>query len=168
MAYAAIVSTLIFGSIFVGFSGVFQTSESVGGFEPAAEEDLLGQGTALGIAIDTDGDGLSDVLENTQDGTDPNDPDTDKDGMSDGWEVDHGDNLPTDEVFGTVVLGNLRAGFAFADFGTEVDPELDRRSPGFGEGLRPGHGANANVDLQEVVETDCSHIGSVAPALWYA
>ena len=66
MAYAAIVSTLIFGSIFVWFSGVFQTSESVGGFEPAAEEDLLGQGTALGIAIDTDGDGLSDVLENTQ------------------------------------------------------------------------------------------------------
>ena len=87
MAYAAIVSTLIFGSIFVGFSGVFQTSESVGGFEPAAEEDLLGQGTALGIAIDTDGDGLSDVLENTQYGTYPNDPDTDKDGMSDGWEV---------------------------------------------------------------------------------
>ena len=41
MAYAAIVSTLIFGSIFVGFSGVFQTSESVGGFEPAAEEEIV-------------------------------------------------------------------------------------------------------------------------------
>jgi hypothetical protein len=92
MAYAAIVSTLIFGSIFVGLSGYFQTSEGLGGFESAADDDLIGGGTSLGIAIDTDGDGLSDVLENTQYGTDPDDPDTDKDGMSDGWEVDHGLN----------------------------------------------------------------------------
>ncbi|MBT5619084.1 MAG: hypothetical protein HOJ71_08455, partial [Euryarchaeota archaeon] len=92
MAYAAIVSTLIFGSIFVGLSGYFQTSEGLGGYESAAEEDLIGSGTSLGIATDTDGDGLSDVLENTQYGTDPEDPDTDKDGMSDGWEVDHGLN----------------------------------------------------------------------------
>ena len=92
IAYAAIVSTLIFGSIFVGISGYFQTSEGLGGYESAAEEDLIGSGTSLGIATDTDGDGLSDVLENTQYGTDPQDPDTDKDGMSDGWEVDHGLN----------------------------------------------------------------------------
>ena len=76
MAYAAIVSTLIFGSIFVGLSGYFQTSEGLGGFESAADDDLIGGGTSLGIAIDTDGDGLSDVLENTQYGTDPDDPDT--------------------------------------------------------------------------------------------
>ena len=63
MAYAAIVSTLIFGSIFVGLSGYFQTSEGLGGYESAAEDDLIGSGTSLGIATDTDGDGLSDVLE---------------------------------------------------------------------------------------------------------
>ena len=63
MAYAAIVSTLIFGSIFVGLSGYFQTSESIGGFEAAADDDLIGEGTSLGIAIDTDSDGLSDVLD---------------------------------------------------------------------------------------------------------
>ena len=92
MAYAAIISTLIFGSLFVGFSGVFQTSESIGGFESAAEEDLIGSGTSISAATDTDGDGLSDLLESTQYGTDPELADTDFDGMSDGWEVDHGLN----------------------------------------------------------------------------
>ena len=62
MAYAAIISTLIFGSLFVGFSGYFQTSESIGGFESAAEEDLIGSGTSISAATDTDGDGLSDLL----------------------------------------------------------------------------------------------------------
>jgi hypothetical protein len=92
MAYAAIISTLIFGSLFVGFSGYFQTSESIGGFESAAEEDLIGTGTSVSAAIDTDGDGLSDLLESTQYGTNPELADTDFDGMSDGWEVAHGLN----------------------------------------------------------------------------
>ena len=42
MAYVAIVSTLIFGSIFVGVSGVLQTSEGLGNFESAVEEDIIG------------------------------------------------------------------------------------------------------------------------------
>ncbi len=92
MAYAAIISTLIFGSLFVGFSGFFQTSEGIGGFESAAEDDLIGSGTSISAAVDTDGDGLSDLLEATQYGTDPDLPDTDFDGMSDGWEVAHGLN----------------------------------------------------------------------------
>ena len=102
MAYAAIISTLIFGSLFVGFSGLFQTSEGIGGFESAAEEDLIGSGTGVSDAVDTDGDGLSDILENTQYGTDPELPDTDFDGMSDGWEVAHGlnpnDNGESDDL----------------------------------------------------------------------
>ena len=92
MAYAAIISTLIFGSLFVGFSGYFQTSEGLGGFESAAEDDLIGSGTSISAALDTDGDGLSDLLESTQYGTDPQLADTDFDGMSDGWEVAHGLN----------------------------------------------------------------------------
>ena len=92
MAYAAIISTLIFGSLFVGFSGYLQTSEGVGGFESAAEEDLIGTGTSVSAALDTDGDGLSDLLESTQYGTDPQLADTDFDGMSDGWEVANGLN----------------------------------------------------------------------------
>ena len=92
MAYVAIVSTLIFGSLFVGVSGFFQTSEDIGGFESAVEEDIRGESELTAAALDTDGDGLSDKLEETQYGTDVNDPDTDNDGMSDGWEVQHGLN----------------------------------------------------------------------------
>ena len=43
MAYVAIVSTLIFGSLFVGVSGFFQTSEEIGGYESAVEEDIRGE-----------------------------------------------------------------------------------------------------------------------------
>jgi hypothetical protein len=92
MAYVAIVSTLIFGSLFVGASGYYQTSESIGQFDSAVEEDLYGKGTTSSDALDSDGDGLADSLEETQYGTDPFDEDTDKDGMSDGWEVEHGLN----------------------------------------------------------------------------
>jgi len=91
MAYAAIVSTLIFGSLFVGATGFFQTSDGLGDFDSAAEDDLIGDGSNSGEALDTDGDGLADGLE-AQFGTDPLDEDTDKDGMTDGWEVDHGLN----------------------------------------------------------------------------
>ena len=92
MAYVAIVSTLIFGSLFVGVSGFFQTSEEIGGYESAVEEDIRGETVLIEAGLDTDGDGLSDKLEETQYGTDVNDPDTDNDGMSDGWEVQHGLN----------------------------------------------------------------------------
>ena len=71
MAYVAIVSTLIFGSIFVGVSGVLQTSEGLGNFESAVEEDIIGNGITTNEALDSDGDGLADILEQTQYGTDP-------------------------------------------------------------------------------------------------
>jgi hypothetical protein len=92
MAYVAIVSTLIFGSLFVGFTGYLQTSESLGNFDSASEEDIQGEGSVSSEAEDSDSDGLADTLEETQFGTDPLDPDTDGDGMSDGWEVEHGLN----------------------------------------------------------------------------
>ena len=91
MAYVAIVSTMIFGSLFVGASGFFQTSEGAGDFDPAAEDDLIGEGSNTGESKDSDGDGLVDAVE-AQYGTDPFDPDTDKDTMSDGWEVANGLN----------------------------------------------------------------------------
>ncbi len=96
MAYVAIVSTLIFGSIFVGIAGVLQTSEGLGNFDSAVEEDIIGSGITTNDAIDSDSDGLADTLELTQYGTDPLDEDTDGDGMSDGWEVEHGLN-PLDD-----------------------------------------------------------------------
>ena len=92
MAYVAIVSTLIFGSLFVGFTGYLQTSESLGNFDSASEEDIQGDGSVSSEAMDFDGDGLADTLEETQFGTDPRNNDTDGDGMNDGWEVEHGLN----------------------------------------------------------------------------
>jgi len=101
MAYVAIVSTLIFGSLFVGATGFFQTSDGVGDYESAATDDIIGDGSNTGLALDTDGDGLPDAIE-AQYGTDPNDPDTDKDTMSDGWEVENGlnplDNGESDDL----------------------------------------------------------------------
>ena len=41
MAYVAIVSTLIFGSLFVGATGYFQTSEGIGGYQSEYEDDLV-------------------------------------------------------------------------------------------------------------------------------
>ena len=84
MAYVAIVSTLIFGSLFVGATGYFQTSEGVGGYQSEYEDDLVGDGINTNGTRDTDGDGLNDAEEVLY-GTDPLDPDTDKDTMSDGW-----------------------------------------------------------------------------------
>ena len=52
-----------------------------------------------------------------------------------GGEIDHSDDLPPDQVFGLIVLGNLRAGFALADFATKIDPELDRRATGLWKGF---------------------------------
>ena len=64
MAYVAIVSTLIFGSLFVGANGFFQTSEGAGDFDPAYEDDLIGDGTGeLPDNVDYDKDGLPDVIE---------------------------------------------------------------------------------------------------------
>jgi len=92
MAYVAIVSTLIFGSLFVGASGYFQTSEGAGGYDPADTTTVTGGTTETGEPPkDSDNDGLYDAVE-AQYGTDPFDEDTDKDGMNDGWEVENGLN----------------------------------------------------------------------------
>jgi hypothetical protein len=98
MAYVAIVSTLIFGSLFVGVTGFIQTGVD---YDSVVEEDLIGNGSDTGESKDSDGDGLADAVEN-QIGTDPFDVDTDKDTMSDGWEVANGlnplDNGESDDV----------------------------------------------------------------------
>ena len=123
MAYAAIISTLIFGSLFVGISGFYQTSSGVGDFDSAAEEEITPQiEISSGDAIDTDGDGLPDVLEESQYGTLKDDPDTDNDGMSDGWEVAHGLN-PLDS--GEAEEAEEETGSTNQADGAEVSNESD-------------------------------------------
>ena len=86
MAYVAIVATMIFGSLFVGVSGIMDTTIR---YEDAGGEVIDDQSVEQSIT-DTDGDGLSDQVEKTQYGTDPNNADTDRDGLNDGWEVLNG------------------------------------------------------------------------------
>ncbi|HJM44757.1 MAG TPA: hypothetical protein QF644_02275, partial [Candidatus Poseidoniaceae archaeon] len=86
MAYVAIVATMIFGSLFVGVSGIMDTTiryEDAGG-------DVIDDQDVTQTIKDSDGDGLSDQIEKTQYGTDPAVWDTDRDGLSDGWEVLNG------------------------------------------------------------------------------
>ena len=108
LALAAIMSTLIVASLFVGANGFWQNSE-IGSFESAQEDDIFGEGSEAVDSTDTDNDGLSDILESSQYGTDPNDPDTDGDSLLDGWEVanglnplDNGDSEEVEEVTETI------------------------------------------------------------------
>ena len=109
LALAAIMSTLIVASLFVGANGFWQNSE-VGSFESAQEEDIFGEGTQSEESVDSDGDGLSDTLETSQYGTNPDDPDTDGDSLSDGWEVANGlnplDNGDSGEIEEATTLSN--------------------------------------------------------------
>jgi clumping factor A len=56
-----------------------------------------GHGDDDGSVVDTDGDGLSDILE-TSIGTNPNDPDSDDDGVSDGAEANPADDADGDGI----------------------------------------------------------------------
>lgn len=61
---------------------------SVNAFGTEYDSGLLYNGFVAKITEDADGDQLSDPDENEH-GTDPQDPDSDDDGMPDGWEVDY-------------------------------------------------------------------------------
>ena len=136
MAYAAIVSTLIFGSLFVGTTGFFQTSEGAGDYDSAVDDDLIGSGTDPTASTDSDNDGLPDRLE-AQFGTDPNDEDTDKDGMLDGWEVQNGlnpldngesddsENDPTDANSEDAEIQEETDSWPDPDDGPSGDPDRD-------------------------------------------
>jgi arylsulfatase A-like enzyme len=85
----------------------YRTTLSSGMFAPFPDNDLDGMPNGfesqhagldredpLDAALDLDGDGLTN-LEEYQNGTDPNDPDTDRDGVSDGEEVHEAHTDPT-------------------------------------------------------------------------
>ena len=136
MAYTAITVTMIFGSLFVGLSGFVQTSESLGSFEPAGEDDLFKDEELISQAIDTDGDGLPDKMEEVQYGTDPLREDTDNDGLTDGWEVANGlnpldsgdaddDNVPPATGAESSSEGNETESWPNPENGPNGDPDRD-------------------------------------------
>jgi hypothetical protein len=62
----------------------------------------------LGLAQDSDGDGLTDAYERLVSKTDPNNPDHDGDGMIDGWEVINGLNPREDDSASSAVRLNYQ------------------------------------------------------------
>ena len=75
------------------------------------------------LAVDTDGDGLSDSEETTIHGTDPNDADTDDDGLSDGEEVL---TVGTDPLDDDTDGDDLDDGEEVNDTGTDpLNPDTD-------------------------------------------
>ena len=96
MAYAAILSTMMFGAMFVGVSGYMQTDSDIGGYEDQSEGSLDPGDGATSKYQDNDGDGLADAMELSTYGTDPTKRDTDGDGLEDGWEIANGLN-PLDD-----------------------------------------------------------------------
>ena len=150
MAYVAIVSTMIFGSLFVGASGYLQTADddSFGDFDGKAEKDIYGDGTDNSDPLDSDGDGLPDKNEETIYGTDPFDPDTDKDGLDDGWEVANGLN-PNDGGDVTSDVNDPGQAADSSSDGTEVDAWPD-----------PGDGPNGDPDNDGLTNTQEQELGT--------
>jgi hypothetical protein len=80
---------------------------------------------------DSDGDGLEDGEEAAIDGTDPNNQDTDGDGLADGWEVSHG----LDPLNGT-------------DGGEDLDGD------GMGNAWEAAHGLNPDDASDAALDAD--------------
>jgi uncharacterized repeat protein (TIGR01451 family) len=92
------------------------------------------------VGADTDGDGLSDADENVL-GTNPNDPDTDHDGLKDGIEVklSHTNPLDDDTDDDGILDGNEDANHDGAVAANETDPNNpDTDGDGLLDGLEKG------------------------------
>ncbi len=89
-AVVAITVTLCLAGTYSIFGSVMSTAVD---FEDGAEDILDDDDEKFDDeTIDSDGDGLSDRIERTTHGTDPMNEDTDRDGMTDGYEVNAGLN----------------------------------------------------------------------------
>jgi hypothetical protein len=69
-------------------------------------------------------------------------------------EIDDRGDLPADQRFATVVLGELRRGALHADLGPEIDRQFERGAARLGKRLGRDNRADANVDPGEIVVGD--------------
>jgi len=88
-AVAAIAVTLCLAGFYTIIDAGLSTTES-GGFDAAGSDVVISEDEVQQAGRDSDEDGLPDRMEQTLYGTDHNNPDTDGDGLEDGWEVANG------------------------------------------------------------------------------
>ena len=88
-AVAAITVTLCLAGFYTIIDAGLSTTES-GGFDAAGSDVVISEDEVQQAGRDSDEDGLPDRMEQTLYGTDHNNPDTDGDGLEDGWEVANG------------------------------------------------------------------------------
>ena len=88
-AVAAITVTLCLAGFYTIIDAGLSTTES-GGFDAAGSDVIISEDEVQQAGRDSDADGLPDRMEQTLYGTDHNNPDTDGDGLEDGWEVANG------------------------------------------------------------------------------
>ena len=89
-AIAAIVATLCLAGLYTVVDAMLSTSQSVGYYEPAADDIFLDESETQITGQDYDDDGIPDRMEQTLYGTNWQLADTDGDGLDDGWEIDNG------------------------------------------------------------------------------
>ena len=83
-AVAAVAVTLCLAGFYTIIDAGLSTTES-GGFDSAGSDVIITDDEVQQPGRDSDGDGLPDRMEQTLYGTDDNNPDTDGDGLEDGW-----------------------------------------------------------------------------------
>lgn len=88
-AVAAITVTLCLAGFYTIIDAGLSTTQS-GGFDAAGSDVIISEDEVQQAGRDSDEDGLPDRMEQTLYGTDHNNPDTDGDGLEDGWEVANG------------------------------------------------------------------------------
>ncbi|ALM08938.1 hypothetical protein SB49_14885 [Sediminicola sp. YIK13] len=98
--------------------------------------------------VDSDNDGIFDVSENTL-GTDPNNPDTDGDGINDGVEVGDDLNNPLDED-GDGIIDALDSDILDSD----NDGVVDQEDPANDDACIPNISAACTIDLQVAKTVD--------------
>lgn len=123
----ALISLSIIGMLLLLSVLMFTSWEE----NPIQDDSLVKQDPGQGL-LDTDGDGVSDLDENYIYGTDLKNPDTDGDGLPDGWEISQGldprDNGSSKDVDSDTPInddGENIPGFPNGSEGDKGDPDND-------------------------------------------
>ncbi|MEJ1222658.1 gliding motility-associated C-terminal domain-containing protein [Sediminicola sp. 1XM1-17] len=124
------------------------TYTTTGAQAPCADNSVSVTIAVTTCAVDSDNDGLFDVSENTL-GTDPNNPDTDGDGINDGVEVGDNINSPLDED-GDGIIDALESNTIDSD----SDGVMDQLDPANEDPCIPNISEACGVDLQLVKTVD--------------